>query len=187
MKKPRTVFWGLYPLCLILGLGVLLAAGWHASSALQALYREQKRDSLEQQALLLEEAVAAALSAPDSEAVDRLCKAVGRRAATRVTVVLPGGKVAGDSAEDPGRMDYHNKRPEILEAMAGRVGTSIRHSRTAKREMMYVAVPLKSPNMDSPAGSGFPSCAISFGSRQRQPPRHPMPRPPRPGPPCQSG
>ena len=143
MKKRRSLFWKLYPSYLLLSLSVSVALGWFAAVALHDLYLERTQESLERQAGLLEDAVQRTLFSPDPSAVDRLCKTIGRRAETRVTVVLGGGRVVGDSDEDPAAMDYHNKRPEILEAMAGRVGVSNRYSRTLRQPMMYVAVPLR--------------------------------------------
>jgi two-component system phosphate regulon sensor histidine kinase PhoR len=57
-------------------------------------------------------------------------------------VILPGGIVIADSNADPKHMDNHGHRPEIVEAFAGRVGSSIRFSDTTREERMYVAVPL---------------------------------------------
>jgi len=57
-------------------------------------------------------------------------------------VVLPNGRVAGDSEKAPSEMGNHRTRPEIREALAGRVGESVRFSNTLKKNMMYVAVPV---------------------------------------------
>jgi len=75
--------------------------------------------------------------------LDALCKKLGRSSGTRITVVLPTGRVVGDSAENPGNMDNHGGRPEILEALAGRVGRSRRYSSTEQEDRIYVAVPVK--------------------------------------------
>jgi len=66
----------------------------------------------------------------------------GGLTATRLTVILPSGVVIGDSDEDPSRMENHADRPEVAEALAGRVGQSDRLSHTVDERMMYVAVPI---------------------------------------------
>jgi two-component system phosphate regulon sensor histidine kinase PhoR len=77
----------------------------------------------------------------EAQAVDRLCKDLGKLTSFRFTVVLPGGKVIGDSLKDPATMDNHGNRPEIREALAGRRGAAVRTSRSLGLKMMYVAVP----------------------------------------------
>jgi two-component system phosphate regulon sensor histidine kinase PhoR len=64
-------------------------------------------------------------------------------ASTRITVILPDGRVVGDSLEEPGGMDNHIDRSEVLDALNMGLGTSIRYSRTLDRELMYAAVPVQ--------------------------------------------
>jgi two-component system phosphate regulon sensor histidine kinase PhoR len=64
-------------------------------------------------------------------------------ASTRITVILPDGRVVGDSLEEPGGMDNHIDRSEVLDALNRGLGTSIRYSRTLDRELMYAAVPVQ--------------------------------------------
>jgi two-component system phosphate regulon sensor histidine kinase PhoR len=59
-----------------------------------------------------------------------------------VTVILPDGRVVGDSEEIPANMDNHRNRDEVRDAYRGETGMSIRHSDTISRNMMYVAFPL---------------------------------------------
>lgn len=59
----------------------------------------------------------------------------------RMTVVAADGTVLADSHEDTATMGNHLDRPEIAEALAGRVGKDTRLSRTQQVEQMYVAVP----------------------------------------------
>ncbi len=57
----------------------------------------------------------------------------------RFTVVAADGAVIADSHADPGSMDPHNGRPEILEARARGKGTHVRYSETVGYDMMYHA------------------------------------------------
>ncbi len=82
----------------------------------------------------------------EGEGVDTLDIAVKRLGAeieTRITVIDPDGVVLADSEEDPQSMDNHRRRPEVAEAMEGKVGQSVRFSRTVKEDMLYVAVPVE--------------------------------------------
>ena len=66
----------------------------------------------------------------------------GTRAQTRVSVIDPRGVVLADSQHDPETMESHANRPEIRQAYAGKVGTSIRHSATLNRNLCYLAMPV---------------------------------------------
>lgn len=79
----------------------------------------------------------------DSAALDTLAKTIGRSAGIRVTIVAGDGRVLGDSAEDPVRMEDHSTRPEVATALGGAVGRSTRRSATVDRELLYVAVPIE--------------------------------------------
>ncbi|MCG2755647.1 MAG: ATP-binding protein, partial [Desulfobacteraceae bacterium] len=86
------------------------------------------------------------LSPLNEKSIDLACKEIGGISETRITVVLPSGKVIGDSEEDPRSMDNHSDRKEVRAAISGNIGNSIRFSRTLQQKMMYVAVPLIKDN-----------------------------------------
>ncbi len=67
---------------------------------------------------------------------------LGNLVSGRVTIIAGDGTVLGDSEEDPADMENHSGRPEVVRALSGEVGSSIRHSETLGRDMMYVAVPI---------------------------------------------
>ena len=68
---------------------------------------------------------------------------MAKRAQARVTVIDPDGKVLADSEALPTQMENHATRPEFSEALAGRVSTSRRFSKTVEADLLYVAVPVK--------------------------------------------
>jgi len=78
----------------------------------------------------------------DATYIDDLCKRLGRESATRITVILPSGKVIGDTDEDPAKMENHSNRPEVQDAFNGRIGIATRYSHTLYETMMYAAVPI---------------------------------------------
>lgn len=69
-----------------------------------------------------------------------------RNTESRVTVVDQTGKVLGDSAEDPAKMENHKDRSEIRKALSGKLGTDRRLSETLNRELIYIACPIKTNN-----------------------------------------
>lgn len=59
----------------------------------------------------------------------------------RVTIVAADGRVLADSQEPAAKMANHSDRPEVIAALAGRVGYAERDSATQSIPQMYVAVP----------------------------------------------
>ncbi len=140
--KTKKLIWQLYPTYLLIAFFVLVSVTWYATNAMRGFFLEQSAADLEERARLLIPHIREHLDPLDAAALDGLCKEVARFAETRVTVILPSGRVVGDSREDPAEMDNHIKRPEVAAAVEEIPGTAIRYSRTLERDMMYVAVPL---------------------------------------------
>jgi two-component system phosphate regulon sensor histidine kinase PhoR len=139
----KRLLWQLFSSHLFIIVISLLALTWYASRAVPRFYLRQKAEELEARARLLEGEIVERLVSGETASVDSLCKELGRTSSTRITVVLTSGRVIGDTEEDPTVMDNHAKRPEIMQALAGRKGVSTRYSRTLGQELMYVALPLK--------------------------------------------
>lgn len=77
------------------------------------------------------------------DALDVLCKNLGQATSTRITMILPSGEVLADSDGNPRIMDNHGERPEVKEALAGRIGTAIHYSRILYEDMFYLAAPVR--------------------------------------------
>jgi two-component system phosphate regulon sensor histidine kinase PhoR len=72
--------------------------------------------------------------------LDVLVKGLGAEIGTRITVIAPDGMVLADSEKDPKAMENHGTRLEIIQALEGKTGKSLRFSQTVKEEMLYVAI-----------------------------------------------
>ena len=143
MAKKKRLLWHLFFSYLLITLLSLVAVTWYATASLKKYLLKEVEAELEERALLFSPMLLQHLSPLDERAIDSLCKTVGQAASTRVTVVLPWGKVIGDSDNDPARMDNHLDRPEVAAALEGSRGVSARYSPTLGKEMMYLALPLK--------------------------------------------
>jgi len=126
---------------------ILLAVG-----ALIALFsfstiRSHDQDLLAQDLEYLGRALAADVQAfldqgrPDD--MDAFLKKEAKVIHARVTVVDPSGTVLADSETDPRKMENHKYRPEVSEALEGRIGRSLRYSVTVEQKMLYVGLPLE--------------------------------------------
>ena len=76
--------------------------------------------------------------------IDNLVERIGGETGTRITIIDPDGKVLADSESDPALMDNHKNRPEIIQALDGKMGSSKRYSATMKENMLYIALPIES-------------------------------------------
>lgn len=78
-----------------------------------------------------------------------LAKGLGQRANARVTLIAITGAVMGDSSLEEAavpNMENHIDRPEVMAALTGGEGVSLRYSSTLQRRMMYVARALRGNN-----------------------------------------
>jgi two-component system phosphate regulon sensor histidine kinase PhoR len=156
----RSLLWQLYPAYLLIALLALTALTWYASAALRTFYLARAADDLEARGSLLDEPIRAALAADDRPQLDALCKRLGLKAHMRITVILPDGRVVGDTREAPAAMYSHADRPELIAALATGRGTALRYSHTLQETEMYVAIRLT----DAGRTLGVLRTAISLAS-----------------------
>ena len=142
-KKPKLI-WQIFPSFLIIILGALIAVTWYSNRHFKHFFIENSEKELTIQARLLQHKFTGILAAdPDQiHHVDTLCKKIKENVKTRVTIILPSGRVVGDSTGRIETMGSHKSRPEIQRALAGAKGVSIRYSDTLDQKMMYIALPL---------------------------------------------
>jgi two-component system, OmpR family, phosphate regulon sensor histidine kinase PhoR len=148
MKK-KHLFWLLLPSYWILTAVAIAVVALYAFHSMSNLYFQALEIDIQTRAILLSEQTYPLVEAKDEAAIDALCKKLGSSANTRFTVIMPNGKVVGDSDELPANMEYHGDRPEIRQALGGNQGMDRRYSRTVKEEMMYIAVPLQDANHET--------------------------------------
>ena len=118
----------------------VIIVGIYGAHMARELYLQRTAEDLETRARLCRGLILDSLEKEDG--VDAICKQLGQDTGTRITVILPDGRVVGDTEADPAGMDNHKDRPEIRTAASGKVGHFIRPSPTLKEELMYVAIPL---------------------------------------------
>jgi len=141
----RKLIWQIYPAYLAVTLVSVIAVTAYCSHAFRDVYYSKVRSELNRFALVAAEEIHMVLRAQGEDKLDGVCKEIGHtgRGEIRLTVVLPSGKVVGDSHDDPAMMTNHSDRPEIIEALQRDFGSSVRPSPTLGETMMYVAVPMK--------------------------------------------
>lgn len=146
MTGKRRLIWHVFPPFMVIVVVSLLAALFYTSMSMKHFFINQTIADLQARALLIQEQILDLLEPLDKKAIDRFCKKTGQQGSTRITVILPNGDVVGDSEAEPLTMDNHLDRPEVLKAMSGTLGSSIRYSRTLEHNYLYVGTPIKKSN-----------------------------------------
>ncbi|MHB9029420.1 MAG: two-component system histidine kinase PnpS, partial [Candidatus Latescibacterota bacterium] len=144
--RNKRLLWQVFPYHVLIVLLSFLAVTLYAYVTFRTRFIECSRSDLLSKAILFQEMLSDQSAASDPEQIDALCKKAGRLVPARFTVILPSGRVVGDSMADPATMDNHGDRPEIIQALNGRTGVVSRFSFTLREPMVYVAIPLKSNN-----------------------------------------
>lgn len=141
--RKKRLLWQLYPSYLLVTWASLAVMTWYALASVRQFYLERTADDLEARARLLEPSLLGPLLAGDFPRLDALCKELGPRADTRITVILPDGRVIADSQQPPGKMENHADREEVVGALAGRATAALHVSHTLREPWRYVAAPLR--------------------------------------------
>jgi two-component system, OmpR family, phosphate regulon sensor histidine kinase PhoR len=137
--------WRFVPAFILIAVICLLAGVLYTAGSWREFYLQETAGDLENRARLVEIYLQDMRQGPDESQINEVCRKLGKLTATRFTAILASGQVIGDSQENPQRMDNHGDRPEVREAVEGRVGVSTRFSFTLGHNMMYVAVPWRQP------------------------------------------
>jgi two-component system, OmpR family, phosphate regulon sensor histidine kinase PhoR len=134
-RRGRTLIRRLLLWHVVAVLGVLLVLGVVADRVLESYFIDQLTDSLVTDARAVQQVLSP--TAPSEAQVRVFGKAIG----VRVTIIRADGVVLADSEHDPSTMQNHRNRPEVRQALTGRIGVSSRVSATIGSPFRYVALP----------------------------------------------
>ena len=140
MKKIFFKIFGGYVI-LILAISLLILA--FSLSTTRKHYQETLAQELENLGRALTHDVILYLEKNQNQELDAYLKRIGREIHARVTVIDPQGLVLADTEKDPTTMENHRYRPEVSQALEGKVGRSLRFSYTVEEQMLYVGLPLE--------------------------------------------
>src|SRR4030042_1621065 len=121
----------------ILASVLIVILGEYLSSTIRNNYLSKLQEDLNMQSPFIAENVP--LSFGDN--LDDFCKRYKEKTAgARITIIDSSGRVLGDSDEPSSFMENHSNRPELIEAGANGIGSSIRFSKTLQRDLFYLAI-----------------------------------------------
>jgi two-component system phosphate regulon sensor histidine kinase PhoR len=129
----------------------LLVATVLVSLSLRRTLNERIEASLVNEARLAAETLSHRRPPRPAE-LDDEADALGTLVSARVTFIASDGTVVGDSELDGDALrdvENHGRRPEIFEASRTGVGIGRRYSTTVGVDMLYVAIPVRNPDVPS--------------------------------------
>ncbi|MEN8212324.1 MAG: ATP-binding protein, partial [Thermodesulfobacteriota bacterium] len=143
--KKKRLLWQIFPLFLIVITLSLIFVSYYSTSYFKNFLLKTFEKDLIIRTKLLQSSIDDIFKSKQhgqTPYIDKYCKDIGKKTDTRITVVLPSGKVIGDSFANIETMENHMKRPEIRKALKREKGASIRYSSTLDKSMMYIALPV---------------------------------------------
>lgn len=128
---------------LILIVFFMLALGIGLIWPLEKYYLGNLQNGMINQAKLVSDIAKEQVVNNNYKSLNEQVKTLAKKINTRITIILLDGKVIADSESDPQIMENHGNRPEIKDAVVGKIGSQTRFSTTLQTDMMYVAIPLE--------------------------------------------
>ena len=139
--KPKSLLQS-YPFY-IFGIALLLLVViWIRSESLSRSYMKLVENDIRVRGRLIHSLLHEKIAKADWAGLAAACQWLGTGINTRISIIAADGKVMVDSERDPSKMENHQGRPELIEAMAGKPGVDMRHSTTLEQNMLYLAMPV---------------------------------------------
>ena len=140
-QKP--FLWRIFLSFLAIILLSLFTITWYTTGIISDFYRKDTARNLEERARLTARQITLLLLQENYSSIRQNIANWNKEARTRITIILPDGKVIADSKYDPESMENHRNRPEIQQAFDDTIGFAIRFSTTLQQNFVYVALPVK--------------------------------------------
>ncbi len=142
MKKPIFLKLYLSYLLLILAVtGIILAIVFRSFGSHAV---ETSTDSLKKLGMTLKYMTEPLLQQGRIDDLNASIRRIDADILVRITIIDSKGTVIADSERTAQSLTNHGSRPEVVAALSGKTGSSVRYSTTLKHNMLYVAVPMTS-------------------------------------------
>jgi signal transduction histidine kinase len=145
--KKKTLFLQFFGMQIVILLGaIIFVAGYTWISSKETFYNQWFKE-LENQSRLIGTMLVDEQGIIHPSEIERLFNRIATAGGHRFTLILPNGQVIADTEADTRRLDAHNDRPEVREALETGRGMSRRYSTSLDRQMIYLAqrIPQKGP------------------------------------------
>lgn len=125
----------------------LVVAGFAADRSLRSDQLSRVESSLQERArLVVDQLRGVSFDSNNRTALDSIADRLGDAGRMRLSLIAVDGTIVGDSEiarELLPVVENHAGRPEVQQALAGKLGSATRISETIGRELLYVAIPME--------------------------------------------
>lgn len=139
----KRLLWELLPSYLLISILVLTMVTFFALRSVRNFHLEQALEGLNSRAKLIERQVGEEFLSRSEKELNQLCRELGDITGNRITIMDSVGRVIADSHANARTMDMHSSRPEVVSALAGKIGHSSRYNQTLQDTLLYVAYPIR--------------------------------------------
>ena len=130
-------FFGAFAVLILI---VVFVLNFFISLRLHGHFEQKITAELRSNAILVGDILETDLIEGRSEEIQQKTRRLADKLDLRITVVEEGGRVLGDSEQEPSLMVNHGDRLEVIKAIENGFGQSTRFSDTLNQDMKYVAV-----------------------------------------------
>ena len=130
-------FFGAFAVLILI---VVFVLNFFISLRLHGHFEQKITAELRSNAILVGDILETDLIEGRSEEIQQKTRRLADKLDLRITVVEEGGRVLGDSEQEPSLMVNHGDRLEVIKAVENGFGQSTRFSDTLNQDMKYVAV-----------------------------------------------
>ena len=115
--KRKTLFWKLYPSFLIISFISLLAIVMIALWSFKSFYYQERAVDLEIRAKILTPEFSRLIQFENYQEIQKKSLKLGDDSSTRITIILPSGKIVGDNKKDPSSIDLFHMplKPDLFQ------------------------------------------------------------------------
>lgn len=105
-------------------------------------YLDKMIENLTHLSLTIQAMIQPLVEQGNRDGLDLFVRDIYQQTGTRVTIILPDGRIFAETLKDFQEMENHQNRPEVKTALQGQQNHILRYSTTAKEEMLYIASPI---------------------------------------------
>ncbi len=138
----KRLFWQIYFACLLASLTALAIGAWYKAETLKEKFFAGVIADLETRSELVATSGKLFFVKSKKKFLKDPCLIFSKNESAKITFVELSGKVICDSGEDPARLDNYSNRPEIQEALLGKIGFSLRKDKLYEEVRLFVAAPV---------------------------------------------
>ncbi len=138
----KRLFWQIYFACLFAAFTAMAVSAWFGANRLKENFVSGVVADLENRAEFVARSAKPLFLKNKNNLSKDPCLTLNKNESAKITLIEPSGKVICDSEEDPARLGNYSNKPEIQQALLGKVGFSHRKDNLYEEVHFFIASPI---------------------------------------------